>query len=412
MPQPAERVLEVGREQLLEAELGHELVRAQPSALVDRAQKAVSVTEAGRRDGAHRPKTLMERARPGDPGRARHDISPRACRPPPWRPRARSRRPPRSPPSAPARARPSWPRPSAWPSTRRASSVSAAAGFAARRRARAFAAAAAASASRPPGFARSAAAGFAAAGFAAAAARLRRRRRPASLGRRGLRLRRGRGLRRGRRASASARPRLRRRRLRGRGLRLRAAGSGFGFAAAGLPPGFGAAGSGFALRLGRRGFFAARRHRGLGRRRGRGVGGRRRLGLGFGSRRGLGLRLRALAAGFFGAAPVGTAPSVGVAAAALAVVAGSGPAFARAPRPEGLTFAARPSACACGGRRLGRSRSARLGRADARRATGWPRPPRRRAAGGRRARRRPCGRGRWRCRSASSVRKASGISLP
>src|SRR5688572_27566845 len=121
MPQPAERVLQVRREELLEAELGDELVRAQPSALVDRTQKAVSVTEAGRRDGAHRPLTLMEHARPGEPGRARHDLSPRACPPPPSRPQARSRRPLRWPPWAPDRARPSWPPPSAWTSKRRAS---------------------------------------------------------------------------------------------------------------------------------------------------------------------------------------------------------------------------------------------------------------------------------------------------
>ena len=50
---PAERVLEVGREQLVEAELRHELVRAQPSALVDRSQEAMRVAEAVSRDGPH-----------------------------------------------------------------------------------------------------------------------------------------------------------------------------------------------------------------------------------------------------------------------------------------------------------------------------------------------------------------------
>ena len=55
MPHAAERVLEVGREQLVEAELGDELVRAQPSALVDRAQEAMGVAQAGRGDGAHGP---------------------------------------------------------------------------------------------------------------------------------------------------------------------------------------------------------------------------------------------------------------------------------------------------------------------------------------------------------------------
>ena len=46
MAHPAERVLEVGREQLVEAELGDELVRAQPAALLDRAQEAVGVAQA------------------------------------------------------------------------------------------------------------------------------------------------------------------------------------------------------------------------------------------------------------------------------------------------------------------------------------------------------------------------------
>ena len=49
----AERVLEIGREQLVQAELGHELVRAQPPALVDRPQEAMRVAEAVSRDGPH-----------------------------------------------------------------------------------------------------------------------------------------------------------------------------------------------------------------------------------------------------------------------------------------------------------------------------------------------------------------------
>ena len=44
-----------GREQLVEVELGDELVRAQPAALLDRAQEAVSVAQTGRGDGAHAP---------------------------------------------------------------------------------------------------------------------------------------------------------------------------------------------------------------------------------------------------------------------------------------------------------------------------------------------------------------------
>ena len=49
----AERVLQAGREQLVEVELRDELVRAQPAALVDRSEEAVGVAKAGRGDGAH-----------------------------------------------------------------------------------------------------------------------------------------------------------------------------------------------------------------------------------------------------------------------------------------------------------------------------------------------------------------------
>ena len=54
VPHPPERVLQPGREQLVEVELGDELVRAQSPALLDRAQEAMGVAEAGRGDGAHR----------------------------------------------------------------------------------------------------------------------------------------------------------------------------------------------------------------------------------------------------------------------------------------------------------------------------------------------------------------------
>ena len=49
----AERVLEPGREQILDGELGDELVEADAVALVDGAQQAVGVAKAGRRDRTH-----------------------------------------------------------------------------------------------------------------------------------------------------------------------------------------------------------------------------------------------------------------------------------------------------------------------------------------------------------------------
>ena len=49
----AERVLEPGREQILDGELGDELVEADAVALVDRAQQAVGVAKAGSRDRTH-----------------------------------------------------------------------------------------------------------------------------------------------------------------------------------------------------------------------------------------------------------------------------------------------------------------------------------------------------------------------
>ena len=49
----AERVLEARREQLVDRELGDELVEAQPVALVDRAQQAVCVAKARSRDRTH-----------------------------------------------------------------------------------------------------------------------------------------------------------------------------------------------------------------------------------------------------------------------------------------------------------------------------------------------------------------------
>ena len=60
MPHPPERVLQPGREQLVEVELGDELVRAQSPALLDRSQETMGVAEAGRGNGAH-PETLLER---------------------------------------------------------------------------------------------------------------------------------------------------------------------------------------------------------------------------------------------------------------------------------------------------------------------------------------------------------------
>ena len=421
MAQPAERVLEVGREQLLEAELGHELVRAQPSALVDRAQEAVRVSEAVRGDGAHRPKTLMERVRSGDPGRTRHDISPRACPPPPWRPRARSRRRGfRRRLGCRSGRRLLGARPSAWPQRASARLRGARAASAAASMRRAPAPASRQPVSRPraspeqpssrpraspprPGFA---AAGFAAAGFAgaafAAAAGLPAPRssppRPASA-----------------RAAAASPPRassrgLRRGGLRGRGLRRRLAGAA----------GFGAAGGG--LRLAPRPWppasssprrFAARRLRSASPRR---LRRRRRLRLAFGFARAVALAFGfslALAAAFF-AAPVGTAPSSAWPRRRW-----------RSSRAHRAGLGARAAA---GGLHLGRAAfGLRLAVADlalperpawARRrprGTGWPLrsgSPRRRAGDARRVRRRPCGRGRWRCRSASSVSEASGISLP
>ena len=471
VPQPAERVLEVRREQLLEAELGHELVRTQPSALVDRAQKAVSMTEVGRRDGTHRPRTLMERARPGDPGRAPADLSPRACRPPPWRPQAHSPRRPPSPPSAPARERPSWPPPSASPSTRRASTWP-------RRQASRRPATSRARASR--------ARASSAAGFAGAEAGFARRRLRAA------------GLRRGR---LGRRGRLRRRRLRRgrvlrRRLRLRCRGR---LASSPAPPasaaaGFGAAGFfaaafGFAVARGLRrgrasraagfgaaGFFAAaygflpsRRPSASGRRgpasaspcrRLRGRLGRIDACLGHLAAGG---QLRApdfagaagfafAAAGFF--FPVGTAlrsgwrrqrwpssparpwvwlwprawpsPSAWPWRGASWSSTGRDSALGRGwrqrrsrssrarDRPSRVRRARKAWPSACAWRRSptwalrGRPEWA-LRRS---RAPGWPPPPRR-AAGGRRARRRPCGRGRRRCRSVSSVSEGiAALSLP
>ena len=60
-----------GREQLVEVELGDELVRAQPPALLDRAQEAVGVAEAGRGNGAHARNPIEgSRGAREDPARA------------------------------------------------------------------------------------------------------------------------------------------------------------------------------------------------------------------------------------------------------------------------------------------------------------------------------------------------------
>ena len=53
LPRPPQRVLEPGREQLLDRELGDELVEPEALALVDGAQQAVRVAEAGGGDGTH-----------------------------------------------------------------------------------------------------------------------------------------------------------------------------------------------------------------------------------------------------------------------------------------------------------------------------------------------------------------------
>ena len=73
VPQPAERVLQPGRKQLVEVELGDELVRAQSPALLDRSQETMGVAEAGRGNGAHarNPIGALDGARE-DPARAGH----------------------------------------------------------------------------------------------------------------------------------------------------------------------------------------------------------------------------------------------------------------------------------------------------------------------------------------------------
>jgi hypothetical protein len=55
LPRPSQGVLESGREQVLDRELGHELVEADALALAYRAQKPVGLADAGGRDGTHRP---------------------------------------------------------------------------------------------------------------------------------------------------------------------------------------------------------------------------------------------------------------------------------------------------------------------------------------------------------------------
>ena len=75
MAHAAERVLQVGREQLVEAELRHELVRAQPAALVDRAEEAVGMAQAVGGDGAHDALTLMRARDPATRPRAPITIS-------------------------------------------------------------------------------------------------------------------------------------------------------------------------------------------------------------------------------------------------------------------------------------------------------------------------------------------------
>ena len=64
LPRPPERVLQAGREQVLDRELGDELVEPDALALVDRAQQPVRVAEAGGGDGTHRAhRTPAPRAR-------------------------------------------------------------------------------------------------------------------------------------------------------------------------------------------------------------------------------------------------------------------------------------------------------------------------------------------------------------
>ena len=422
MPHPAERVLQIGREQLVEVELGDELVRAQPSALLDRAQEAVGVAQAGRGDGTH-GLDPMRRARTSarDPANrvAHADVSPRASGGA-SRPRARFAAvfgvpsPVGTTPSAGVAAAPF----AACGGSLRRAGFGGAAGFAA-------AGFAAAGFARRPASSRPAwrrgfgAAGFGAAGFDAPASR-----RPASARR------------------ASAPPACGAAGFGAAGF----AAAGFdaaGFAAAGFgAAGFGAAGfdaAGFAppasarrlrLRRGglRRGRLRRRRvlRRGLRRRRG-GLG---RFGAGFGAAGFGAAGFFAAAFGFglvFAAAPAGWPwPSrrpalrsagrdralVGVAAAALAVWAG----LALAPRPGG-----RPR---LGSLRLG-LRLAPRWPTSARRRTGLRRADgvRRRAgsAGGgtvvssssrtRRPASRPSaafGRDLPRCRSVSSVAMAYG----
>ena len=84
---PAERVLEIGREQLVEAELRHELVRAQPPALVDRSQEAMRVAEAVAGMGRIRADSNARATRPT--GRAH---APRSARAVPGRTRLGGRR--------------------------------------------------------------------------------------------------------------------------------------------------------------------------------------------------------------------------------------------------------------------------------------------------------------------------------
>ena len=93
LPRPPQRVLEPGREQLLDRELGDELVEPEALALVDGAQQAVRVAEAGGWDGTHR-RTVSARRAPGPaPRPPLRTSSPRR---PPWR----SPRRPCSPSSA------------------------------------------------------------------------------------------------------------------------------------------------------------------------------------------------------------------------------------------------------------------------------------------------------------------------